>query len=386
MDDNEIKEKMEKKAEELQNHVAKLIANATGVPVLVIKKEEVEQFTELVKKDKDINKYLNDVEIEKEASNFYSNLKAIPPKNKEDLKKKVEGFLNDLKTEKEYTALILLEGLIDLPIGIKLGELEIIPPDLTKKEFQEHLNYLKEKQKLNVENCSWAKIIFKSYKTQNIREILFEKLELPFGMLSLIMNKDVDVRDIIGIIYSSNKRIYYLQPSENYSGWSVYRKDIFEKPLEKLSNISQKNIPTDLEKKILQAIQIFWLSRLSYKIEIRFLMIVSALESLLLTEKDRDYIGLKLSEKTAFLIENEPKRRYELFKIMKKFYTKRSKLVHAGKKDVEKKDLAIIENIFLNLTLKLLELSQKYTKMEQKSHEQDQEGVEDYIEFLKFNL
>ena len=70
---------------------------------------------------------------------------------------------------------------------------------------------------------------------------------------------------------------------------------------------------------------------------------------------------------------------------MKKYYGKRSSLVHNGENTIDGEDSKTVENIFRSLILKLLDLSNTYNKMDQKSHEKDEEGVEDYLNSLKFS-
>ena len=140
----------------------------------------------------------------------------------------------------------------------------------------------------------------------------------------------------------------------------------------------------ELEAKIIQAVQVFWLSRQSTRAESRFVLLISALESLLLTQNDRDYLGHKLAEKAAFLLEQERDKRLDLSKRIKRYYGKRSDLMHTGQASIREGDVRAVDNIFIGLAFRLLELTNSYDKMEQKSHDRDKEGIEDYIDSLKF--
>ena len=93
---------------------------------------------------------------------------------------------------------------------------------------------------------------------------------------------------------------------------------------------------------------------------------------------------MKLAEKTSFLLEDNKDRRITLFKAMKKFYAKRSDLVHKGQNTINEKDERETESIFTALVFKLLDLTAEYGKMEQKSHASDKPGVEDYVDALRF--
>lgn len=249
------------------------------------------------------------------------------------------------------------------------------------------MKYLEEKKNFIFKNCSWAKVSFKSHRTIGANESLYDKLALSYSILSIIMNWNLDVKRTIGAIYHPNGTIQFLSPQDHFVGYSHYRGDIFGKYLDIFSIITQKKNPTRLEKKILQAIHIFGLSRLTRKTEIRFLLLISAFESLLLTSNDRDYLGKKLSEKTAFLLEDNLDKRLKLYLLMKKYYGKRSSLVHGGKSKIDEEYERTANLIFESLIFKLLELTKQYDKMEQKNPNKsgDKDGVEDLINKLKFS-
>jgi hypothetical protein len=69
---------------------------------------------------------------------------------------------------------------------------------------------------------------------------------------------------------------------------------------------------------------------------------------------------------------------------MKKFYRKRSDLVHKGIKNITDIDIVILEADFNFLVYRLIRMTSKYNKMEEKSHEKDKEGIDDYIKKWKF--
>ena len=354
------------------------------IPIYTIDGFKINIYEEL-KKVPELNSNFSDEELISEAIYFESTFLIHPPKNKKDFMKKLEKLIKNLKKEKEYEAIIILNGLTNLPIGLKIDCLEIIEEEKDKKELIDHIEDLEKRKKGKIiKNSSWGRVRFKSYKTQRLEEILFKKLELPYSILSFIMHIDLDVKNTIGAIYSlENRSVTYLEPFKRW-GASKYKKEIFGRDMDILSKMTQKKL-SKLEKKILQAIRIFWLSRLSHKTEIRFLMLISAFESLLLTKNDRDYLGKKLSEKVVFLIEKDYKKRIKLYKDMKKYYRKRSRLVHEGNVKISKEDEMAVENIFRRVLFRLLELSKEYSKMEQKSSEKDKEGIEDYINKLKFS-
>lgn len=379
-------EKRKHFGKEIQKHFAELISKNLKVPVFVVNSDKVDEIIEVVKQLPDIEKKYSANELYREVSHFVSKFTLFRSKNDKEVKKILETFLTSLEKEKRYEATIVLPGVIGLPVGTKIGHLEIIERNKNDKKLDEHLCFLEERKHLYTENRSHGKIKFKAYTSINVLDVFYKELELPFGILSLITYFDLDVRDCAGIIRSPDvSTVFYLEPHKEIHGWSRYSADIFSKYLKTLSNISLNKKPNRLQQKILQAIQIFGLSRLSHKSEIRLLLLISSFESLLLTENDRDYLGQKLSEKTSFLLENEYKKRLKLYKLMKELYGKRSGLVHRGKSEISDIEVKTLEHLFRNVTIKILDLSKDYTKMEQKSHEKDREGIEDYINNLRFS-
>ena len=379
-------EKRKQTGAKIQKHLAETISKNLNIPVFVIDQEIIDKLFEEVKQLPEIEKKYSQEELYREVSDFLSKLTVFRPKSEAEIKERFAEFLTSLETEKNYEATIILPSVIGLPIGTKIGHLEIVEQNIDDEKLDEYLQFLKKEKNVHIDGRSQGKVLFTAYTSTNVTDVLYKHLELPFAILSLILDFDLDVRDCTGIIKSPDiSTAYFLEPHNEIRGWSRYHPDFLAEHLDKLSRISLDKKPNRLKQKILQAIQVYGLSRLSYKAEIRFLFLVSSFESLLLTENDRDYLGKKISEKTAFLLEDEYEKRLELYKLMKGFYGKRSSLVHRGKIEISDSEVRTIENLFRALVFKILELSNEYTKMEQKSHNKDKEGIEDYINKLRFS-
>jgi transcriptional regulator CtsR len=82
----------------------------------------------------------------------------------------------------------------------------------------------------------------------------------------------------------------------------ISRIDLFDQMVREITKMGINKHTSELEKRVLNAIDIFGLSDDATALEIRFLLCVIALEGLLLSEGDKDYLGWKLSEKVAFLV------------------------------------------------------------------------------------
>jgi hypothetical protein len=366
-------------------HLAEAIASDLNIPVIVINPENADNLFGIAKQLQGIEKIYSQQELYTEVSGFLGSMTFLLSKSDEERKQRIEYFLKSLQTEKSYEARVILPGVIDLPIGTKIGPLEIVEPNLDET-LEEHLKYLEDKEKVYLQGRSHGQILFKEYASFNVVDVLYKKLELPIALLSLLFGFDLDVRDCSGLIRSPDTSMtHFLQPHSEIRGWCRYFPDIHANELEKLSRISVDKKPSQLVKKVLQSIQIYGLSRLSRRPEIRFLFLISSFESLLLTKSDRDYLGKKLSEKTAFLLENNYEKRLKLYRLMKGFYGKRSDLVHSGKTDTTEAEVWTLDGIFRALVFRVVELSEQYTKMEQRARDNEKEGIEDYINELKFS-
>jgi len=379
-------DKIKQMGEKIQNEIAETISKSLNIPVFVINQDVVEKLLEEVRQLPDIDKKYSASELHEEVSNFISKFTVMRPKDEAEAEKRIREFLESLEKEKTYEAFLILPSVIGIPIGTKIGSLEIVEQEIEDKHLLEFLEYHKEHKRLHIDGRTQAKVSFSAYTSVNVTKVLYKILELPFAILSLILDSDLDARDCVGAIKSPDvSLIYFLEPQRESHGWSKYHGKYFDEHLKRLSKISIDKKPTRLQKKILQALQIYGLSRFSQKAEIRFLFLVSSFESLLLTENDRDYLGKKLSEKTAFLLEKDYEKRLKLYKQMKSFYGKRSGLVHNGKTQISDTEVRTLENIFQAVVFKLLELSASFTKMEQKQRESEQDGIEDFINKLKFS-
>jgi hypothetical protein len=364
----------------------------------------VENIVNILKKDEYLFRLYNgdeNNELTLEADAFLTTLSFIYNKSDEDVLSEANKFLDTLVKEKEFKIIMCITVFSKLEVGLKIGDLEIIENAYSnpvyKKNFEALQNVLRNStiQMFDLDWYPYGMITFKSYYYRYVTEIIYKKLELPFAVLSFITKSDMDVKYTAGLIYCDNVFSGYLYPL-SYSDkrrlvwFKSSESDLIEIDKEEIDknaillNITRKSELTSLEKRILGAIRLFGISRLSYKPEIRFIMITSALERLLVTGKDN--IAFNLSEMCSFLLKNDGNERYLMFKHMKELYTKRSNLVHEGKGDITNEDVRKLETIFYMLIYRLLPLSLKYAKIEKKSSSMNKEGIEDYVNNLKYHI
>jgi len=145
------------KGAQIRDDIAKLLTKSLGIPVYPVDPKSIENvYNAIVKEAPELKNIFAEDELRREVSNFI--IKVVTAHtNKEELGKRVNEFIEDLKHEKEYEAILLLKGLIELPIGTKIGALEIIEKDDKREKLMEHIKYLEKKKIIDSADCSWAR-------------------------------------------------------------------------------------------------------------------------------------------------------------------------------------------------------------------------------------
>ena len=150
--------------EEILAIFAEIIAKNRDSPFFVNGSDKINELHEIIKKDETISKRLTEFELFQELFNFSSKLIGAPPKDENDISDKFTSFIDELKIEKKYTSTIIFRQLFDIPIGTKLGDLEIIKPDLSINILKEHLEIYGTSLD-DVESVAWGRLCFNSYST-----------------------------------------------------------------------------------------------------------------------------------------------------------------------------------------------------------------------------
>jgi len=157
---------------------------------------------------------------------------------------------------------------------------------------------------------------------------------------------------------------------------------LFGERIPVLTDIFIKSNPNEIEKKIRNAIRIFGIQTSVANDQVRFVLLVTCLESLLMTVSDRDYILWKLAEKTAFVL---GKNKKEINEYVKWAYEKRSAFIHGsrGKEDiVTKDDIYTAQGIVTSVMWKLFDfIKDGYTQIQKGK---DVKSIDGYIEEIKF--
>ena len=205
-----------------------------------------------------------------------------------------------------------------------------------------------------------------------------------------------DALHVVRFLYQINFNIvdlrYKMRDNENaggmegiaglpFIGGANYTKH-FEKSFGVLTEIFTKANPNEIERKIINAVRIFGIQAAITNVQVRFVLLVASLESLLMIENDKDYILWKLAEKAAYVLGRNKRAVNEH---VKKAYRKRSAFVHGSTEEKEiatENDIEEIQMLVTGLVWRLVEfLKNGYTQIQKK---EGVKSINEYIEESKF--
>lgn len=390
---------IESKAASIGKALSDSLAQALNLPAFFIDTtEHTTQIVDVIRnklpaKSKEQFKNISDGQLREQVAEFLINYRVFTHAKSEDkFLQELGQFLEDLTKVKSYKAFLFVPKIIEFPVGGTFGSIKTITKNEVTFEYSEglweHFAYLKTQYTDLDENAGlWLECTFNSPLVYNLRDELKKSLQSFLGMLSLLMvGFPIDDRSLIGVIVADNRQEFIapdtLGKNSITNGWAKFHPALTQ-DVEEVKKILAKPKPSELERKLILSSKMYWLALQSYSPEITFISLISALESLLLGVSDRDYIGLKIAEKVAFLMSDEQKERLKIYKSMKKYYDIRSSLVHgkSGKAVmVEEADLSTIKHIFMTVFEKLLHLVETYPNLTT----EDGKGLDDYINELRF--
>jgi hypothetical protein len=160
---------------------------------------------------------------------------------------------------------------------------------------------------------------------------------------------------------------YYYKREEIYNFNTEFEKEIFL-----LTDILTKP-KSHVDNKINNALSIFSLQTSISNVGIRYVLLATCLESLLLDKNDRDYLRWRLAEKCAFLF---GKNKKEIFDKVKKTYDKRSSFVHGSGEPITPADLSSMQDIVVLIIRRMVQLrNEGFDSMEK---------IDEYITEVKF--
>ena len=292
------------------------------------------------------------------------------------LKPHFEEVIEDLRSETTYTAYIYFPELVEMPIGKEIGDLVVIEEPAEKEDLLEYMSnmFAKNEHFVNLyEGRTWGKLEFSSFKRRAyIREELFNQLQPILGALNVSTGRAPPPEDLAGGIYNPEGYIWFLEPSQEPSGWTRYDERFAEPTLTKLSDVLQNNEGdrTPLESNILGSIRLLTLHSHNYRDEHSFLTLVAALEGLLLDKYERPKAD-RMAEKTVQLLwpDSDVETKIEHYDRIKGWYHTRSGIIHGGYQKVTREEVRGVEKTVEHVVRELVKLTDDYYSLQKQGGE-----------------
>ncbi len=263
---------------------------------------------------------------------------------------------------------------------------------------------------------AYMKITIKSIGEYKAREKAFSEVKRNYNIFKIVDGIRDDTEDkspFYYYMYATKQKRGLLNESNDFE-FHIVKSKFHDKQIKKINKIFIKKNPTELEQRILNAIDVYGLIESDTPLHVKFLLCIIGLESLLLGKNDRDYLGMKIAEKVTFLLydvhwwlkeiynipisdmdkinqsfveKHKLESRLKLHKKIQDFYDKRSSLAHEGvrysKKNITKDDYDWA-SYFLRWTVEtLLNKIGKYTHIAKKNKE-DKKYLDLFFQKLKY--
>lgn len=282
----------------------------------------------------------------------------------------------------------LKNPLKDINLGFgKILRFESLPRQV-RKEFlirweQQHAvnnEYIQSKRAYisSKKSCAILHLEVKALNWHDAIDESFKVAKSSVGILSFLYLTHFPVEEgrfISGAIVAGGRRTSSGTSGEYYPRRSLVICEYapaFEKEISKLTEILT-NPKSEVDRRIRNALTTFEIQTSVPDQNVKFVLLVTCLESLLMGKSDRDYLGSKLSEKSAFLF---PTEREAMYNRVKKAYAKRSAFVHGSEKTITQIDLNEMQALVVSILRRLIELEEEgYDNIEK---------VEAFIKGLKF--
>lgn len=308
-----------------------------------------------------------------------------------------EQFRAHVLTTKIFDCYMPIYCLFEFPYGMKIGCSTVKPfeklPTNIQKQFisiwkRPHPiggNYyeFEDKEFPIRKNSTFIEFEVKANGEGKAFEIAKRVAEDCLNIIRFIFMTSFELIDIVYLERGSTKLWAYqeLAPFPFYrSGRYIEElKDAFSA----LTEIFTKPNSNELERRIVNAVRIFGIQTGLTNNQIRLTVLMTCIESLLMTEGDKDYLRWKLAERAAFVYGRQKK---EINNAIKDAYNKRSAFVH-GKKEtqINERDIEDNQKIVSIIVWRLFSvfLNDGYTQVP-KSDKLSTKSIDDYIEQEKF--
>ena len=362
--------------------------------------------------------------------NLYSFTKKTFSKiKKEDIKKFVDSCI--FKDATKYDFYFKFGWVADFPTGYKLGNGIFYSFDKLPKRVKDfllsHMPYENERKKHpGFSDEEWIqfrkrdaymKISVWALGSDKAQEKAFAQMNKNYNIYKILTGKRDDLSHVPFYFFMRDcaTNILMLNEAEQIK-WNISKFSYFDEHVKKINKIFNKKKISEIEERILDAIEVYGLIESNSSIHVKFTLCITALETLLMGDNEKDYLGLKLAQKISFLLadipwwlkelhdipfnkmrsiitpefieKHLPESRLELYTKVKGFYKKRSKFSHTGKKKkpsetITKEDYQWVSYFVQWSVDTMINLSKKYTHMS-KSNNKDKKSLELYFERLIF--
>ncbi|MDD5446296.1 MAG: HEPN domain-containing protein [Methanocellales archaeon] len=324
--------------------------------------------------------------------------------------KDVANYVNKIISSRGNTVCYVpLYGLENFPEGYRIGNSKITLFENLPEEMKEHvdLHYTHEYEQRGEEE---SQLNLEDYKKKHIsRHWICRRLDgVGHYRLSEEAYKKVnDDLNILRIAYKHNREVitlnhkdfFYFDPETKLPSSShviintiLYLESV-DSEIELLNSIFLKDEDqkSDIDHRIANSLNLYGLMTTVTPIEIKFILVMTALEGLLLGNDDINYLGKRLSEKIAFIIGKDRESRMSIYDTMKEMYTKRSSFSHQKQKKkvkemITESNFQYLSNTFMRVVRRMLELQKEFniTTIEEED-KADTKSLNEYIKNLMFS-
>ena len=354
--------------------------------------------------------------------------------NYEQFKKYVDDYLLGTPFEFEFCFRITTHNIF--PTGYKLGHGQIFPfADLPKQiqqsverfmgsDFHDDEEYQQTREKYieyrkNNDNYFYLKINALYRQSATIKAISLSNrssniLKFVNGFKRFSIYGDEPLSHFNYYYYSEHFKTCGSSRGAKFEGLPVHRWDILDYQTNAISEMMLNPKPTDLEKRILNVIDVYGMIDDSTPLHMSFILCIIALEGLLLHDGEKDYLGWKLAEKISFLLGdsipwliisynkqrdeitsefitlNRLDARKKLFAKISELYNKCSRFAHNGldpdkdKDRISAKDYNHAFQILRWTVEKLIDLRKDGMESINKQPEKPNQSLDEFIATLKF--
>jgi len=144
------------------------------------------------------------------------------------------------------------------------------------------------------------------------------------------------------------------------------------------------NPRSELEKRVLNALQFYRIGRNFSPEDQALFYYVAAIENLILGKNDRDVLRWRFAEKAAFLLEGDLTGRLEIVNAFKSLYDARSTIAHGIMRKSENRKISQAKESLIKIIIRILELIDKKGLISVSS-EGKNNSLDEYVDQIKYS-